>query len=158
MTEKILSQVQAAEMFFLRKVYSVTFRDELRSCEIRRAPNIEPLLRIERSQLLWFGHVSRMPHERLVRQVLLAKLTGKRPRRRPRTRWNDYISDIAWSCLGVEPAELPKLAVDREVFRVLLGLLLPRPYLEEKRAWKWIAFFKIPRCWITTTGTHCLYK
>ena len=32
---------------------------------------------------------------------------GKRPRGRPRTTWSDYISDLAWSPLGVEPAELP---------------------------------------------------
>jgi len=52
--------------------------------------------------------------------------TGKQPRGRPRTRWRDYISDLAWSRLGVEPAELPEIAVDREVFRVLLRMLPPR--------------------------------
>jgi len=36
--------------------------------------------------------------------------------------------------LGVEPAALPEIAVDREVFRVLLGLLSQRPSLEEKWA------------------------
>jgi len=48
--------------------------------------------------------------------------------------WSDYISDLAWSRLGVEPAELSEFAADREVFQVLLGLLPPRPSLEEKRA------------------------
>jgi len=73
MTEIILSQVKAAEMRFLRRLCVVTLRDKLRSCEMRRALNVEPLLRIQRSQLLWFGHVSRITHERLARQVLLAK-------------------------------------------------------------------------------------
>jgi len=71
-----------------------------------------------------------MPHEGLARHVLLAKPARKRPRGRPRTRWSDYIADLAWSRLGVEPAELLEIAVDREAFRVLLGLL---PSLEEKR-------------------------
>jgi len=75
-----------------------------------------------------------MPHERLVRQVLLAKPTGKRPRCRPRTSWIDYIFDLAWSRLGVAPAELSEIAVDREVFPVLLGLLPPRPFQEETHA------------------------
>jgi len=44
---------------------------------------------IERSQLRWFGHLSRMSHEKLVRQVVSATLTGKPPRDRPRTRWSD---------------------------------------------------------------------
>ena len=56
-------------------------------------------------------------------QVLLALPTGKRLRVRPRTRWSDYISDFSWSRLSVEPAELSEIAVDREVSRVLLGLL-----------------------------------
>jgi len=44
--------------------------------------------------------------------------TGKRPK------WCDYISDLARSRLGVERAdELSEIAVDREEFRVLLGLL-----------------------------------
>ena len=36
------------------------------------------LLRIERSQLRWFSHVSRMPQERLPKQFLLPKEKGKR--------------------------------------------------------------------------------
>jgi len=123
-TEIILSQGrQAAEMGFLRRAHDVTLRDKVRSCEIRRALNLEPLLlRIERAQIYWFGHVSRMPQERLARHVQLAKPTEKRFRGHPRPRWGDYISDLAWSRIGVKPAELSEIAVDREVFQVLLGL------------------------------------
>jgi len=52
--------------------------------------------------------------------------TGRRHKVRPRTRWSDYISDLAWFRLGVEPAELSEIAVDPEVFRDLLELLPPR--------------------------------
>ena len=105
--------------------------------EIRKALNVGTLLRIERSQLRWFSHVPRMSQERLSRQALLAKPSGKRPRGRPRPRWSNYISDLAWSRLGVEPAELSEIAVDREVFRVL-WVLTPQPSLEEKWARKWV--------------------
>jgi len=37
----------------------------------RKVLNIEPHLRIESSQLRWFGHTFRMSQERLARQVLL---------------------------------------------------------------------------------------
>jgi len=57
--------------------------------------------------------------------------TAKWPRGRPR--WRDYISELAWSRLGVEPAELCEISVDREVFRVLLGLLPQRLSPKEKR-------------------------
>ena len=60
-----------------------------------------------------------MSHERRARQVLLAKPTGKRPRGRPRTRWSNYISDLARARLGVDRAELPEISdFDCEVFRV----------------------------------------
>jgi len=73
-------------------------------------------------------------YERLARQVQLAKPTEKRFRDHPRPRCSECISDLAWSRLGVEPAEPSEIAVDREVFQVLLGLLSPRPSPEEKRA------------------------
>ena len=65
-------------MRFLQKVEGVTLFNKMRSSEIRKSLNIEPLLlRIERSQLRWFGHVSRMPQERLLKQALLAKAKEK---------------------------------------------------------------------------------
>ena len=52
--------------------------DKVRNSEIWKSLNIEPLLlRIERSQLRWFGHVSRMPRERLPNKLYLPKQMGK---------------------------------------------------------------------------------
>ncbi|KAK0136588.1 hypothetical protein N1851_027273 [Merluccius polli] len=54
-----------------------------------QAPNeedlgVEPLLlRIERSQLRWFGHLVRMPPIRLYLEVYHAWPTGRRPRADP---------------------------------------------------------------------------
>jgi len=45
--------------------------------------------------------------------------------------WRDYISNLPWSRLGVEPAELSVIAENREVLRVL-GLLIPRSSTEKK--------------------------
>ena len=69
----------ASEVRFLRKIEGVTLFNKVHSSEIQKSLNIEPLLlRIERSQLRWFGHVSRMPQERLPKQALLAyKQMGK---------------------------------------------------------------------------------
>ena len=115
MTGRILSQVQATEMGFLRIVNDVTLRDKVCSWEIYEAPNVKSLPQIERSQLRWFGHVTKMSQEKSVRQVLLATHTGKWPRGRPRTRGRDYISDLAWPRPDVDPAELSEIAVNREV-------------------------------------------
>ena len=94
MTNRARSQVQASEMRFLRKIKGVTLFNEVRSSAMRKPFSIEPLLlRIEKSQLKWFGHVSRMPRERLPKQALLAKANGRRPVGRRRTRWTDYIEE-----------------------------------------------------------------
>ena len=95
MTQRVRSQVQASEIRFLRTIEGVTLLNKVRSSEIRKSLNIEPLLfRIVRSQLRWFGHVNRMPLERLPKQALLAKANGRRPFGRPRTRWINYIEDL----------------------------------------------------------------
>ena len=80
MIERVQSQVQASEMRFLQIIEEVTLFDKVRSSEIRKSLNIAPLfLRIKRSQLRWFGDISRMPQERLPKQALLAKANGSRP-------------------------------------------------------------------------------
>ena len=128
-TERMRSQVQASKMSFLRKIEGVTLFKKVRSSEIRKSLNIEPLLlRIERSsQLRWFGHVSRMLQERLPKQALRAKANGRRPVGRPRTRWTDYIEDLGWNRLGLRPSEMMEVMEDREVWRLNLELLPPQP-------------------------------
>ena len=128
MTERMRSQVQASEMRFLRRIEGVTLFNKVRRSEIRKSLNIEPLLlRIERSQLRWFGHVSRMPQERLPKQALHAKANGRRPVGRPRTRWTDYIVDLGWNRLGLRPSKMMEVMEDREVWRLNLELLPPQP-------------------------------
>ncbi|TWW81724.1 hypothetical protein D4764_01G0015390 [Takifugu flavidus] len=110
MTERMRSRIQAAEMSFLRRVAGLSLRDRVRSSDIREGLGVEPLLfHIERSQL---GGVLDMSH---------------RPRGRPRTRWRDYISRLAWERLGVPPEELMEVAGERAVWASLLKLLPPRP-------------------------------
>ena len=66
MTERVPSQVQASKLRFLRRIEGVTLFNKVCSSKIRKSLNIEPLLhRIEKSQLTWFGHVSRMSQEKL---------------------------------------------------------------------------------------------
>ena len=102
----------------------VTLVNKVHSFEIRNSLNIEPfLLRIEISQLRWFGHVSRMPQERPPKQALLAKANGRRPVRRPRTRSTNYIKNFGWNCLRFYPSEMMDAIEDREVWRLNFELL-----------------------------------
>ena len=127
-TERMRSRVQAAEMRYLRRVAGLTLRDGVRSSAIREDLEVESLLlRVERSQLRWFGHLIRMSPGRLPVELFRARPIGRRPRGRPRTRWRDYISSLAEERLGIPPAELESVAEDREVWSGQLDVLPPRP-------------------------------
>ena len=127
-TERMRSRVQAAEMSFLRRAAGFSLRDRVRSSAIREELRVEPLLlHIERSQLRWLGHLIRMPPGRLPGEVFRACPTGRRPRGRPRTRWRDYVSQLAWERLGIPRDELDEVAGEREVWASLLKMLPPRP-------------------------------
>ncbi|XP_056896310.1 transmembrane protein 269 isoform X2 [Takifugu flavidus] len=102
MTERTRSRVQAAEMSFLRRVAGLSLRDRVRSSAIREELGVEPLLlRVERSQMGWLGHLVRMPPGRLPGEVFRACPSGRRPPGRPRTRWRDYVSRLVWEHLGI---------------------------------------------------------
>ncbi|KAK3540649.1 hypothetical protein QTP70_034466 [Hemibagrus guttatus] len=127
-TERVRSQIQAAEMSFLRRVAGCSLRDRERSSVTREELGVEPLLlHIERGQLRWLGHLFRMPPGRLPGEVFWACPTGKRPRGRPRTRWRDYVSRLAWERLGVPPEELEEVLhecnLTEESCRVLPSVL-----------------------------------
>ncbi|TWW53400.1 hypothetical protein D4764_0262180, partial [Takifugu flavidus] len=82
-------------------------RDRVRSSAIREELGVESLLlRVERSQMGWLGHLVRMPPGRLPGEVFRACPSGRRPPGRPRTRWRDYVSRLAWERLGIPPDEL----------------------------------------------------
>ena len=135
MTKRVQSQVQASKMRLLRRIKEVTQFYKVRSSEIQKSLDIEPLLlRIERSQLRWQldGLVTSMSAECLrkdpPKQALLAKANGKRPLGRPRTRWTNYIKDLEWNRLGLHPSEMMDVMEDREVWQSNCKLLPPLPH------------------------------
>ena len=56
MTERVRSQMQTSEMRFSQSIQGVTLFTKVRSFETQKSLNIDSLLlRLERSQLRWFG-------------------------------------------------------------------------------------------------------
>jgi len=101
-------------MSFLCRVAGLSRRDRVRSSDIRRELGVEPLLlHVKRSQLRWFRHQIRMPPGRIPLEVFRAHPTGRKPRGRPRTRWRDYISHLAWGRLRISQEELESVAGGR---------------------------------------------
>ena len=126
LNERLSSRVQAAEMRYLRGVAGVRRIDRVRNSVIRLGLGVEPLLqKVSRSQLRWFGHVLRMPSNRLVGQVYLAQPTGRRPRGRPRNRWSDGMRRLC-ERVGVAYDRVKDMASDRDGWRTTIaGLTLP---------------------------------
>ena len=86
MNEKVRSQVQAAKTGFLRRISCLTLLDNVNCADICQSLNIELLLlRLERLQLRWHGHVTRMPQERTAKKLLCSTLIGQSSRGDPRT-------------------------------------------------------------------------
>ena len=73
----------------------------------------------------WLSHLVRMPPGRLPGEVFRARPSGRRPRGRPRTRWRDSVSRLAWGRLRIPLEELDEVAGEREVWASLLRLLPP---------------------------------
>nr|XP_054604743.1 uncharacterized protein LOC129165490 [Nothobranchius furzeri]XP_054604744.1 uncharacterized protein LOC129165490 [Nothobranchius furzeri]XP_054604745.1 uncharacterized protein LOC129165491 [Nothobranchius furzeri] len=133
-TERTRSRIQAAKISFLRRVARLSLRDRVRSSDIREGLGVEPLLlRIERSQLRWFGHLVRMPPGRLPGEVFRAGPAGRRPPGRPRTRWRGYISNLVRERLGVLPEELVEVAGERTVWSSLVGICPHDPDPDKRR-------------------------
>jgi len=53
----------------------------------------------------------------------------------PRTRWEDYIEDLGWRSLGLQPTEMLEVVADRNVLRLNLELRPSNPH-GHKRALK----------------------
>ena len=68
--------------------------DRVRNEEVRRRVGIERELasRADQSVLRWFGHVEIMDEYRMARRVLMAEVSGRRLRGRPRLGWMDGVN------------------------------------------------------------------
>ena len=127
LTDRMRSRVLTAQMRYLHRVAGVRRIDKVRNSTIREELNIEPLLlKVERSQLRWFGHVLRMPRNILVHQVYSALPTGNRPRGRPRARWANGIQNLC-ARVGVDYTRAGETASCRNLWRSTIASLCPRP-------------------------------
>ena len=89
-------RLEAFHQYCLRRILKVRFFHRVKNEEILDRASISPLLDIIRNKRLrWFGHVSRMPEERLPSYLLdWVPKHGGRTRGRPRNRLNQtYMRD-----------------------------------------------------------------
>ena len=79
-------KVNVLETKCLRSFVGVSRMNKVRNEEVRMRPGIERELasRADQRVLRWFGHVERMDEYRMARKVLMAEVSGRRVRGRPR--------------------------------------------------------------------------
>jgi hypothetical protein len=83
-------------MKFLRRSLGKTRRDRCRNATVREQLEQESLIGgIERRKLRWYGHLVSMAEDRKPKQILEARIEGKRGRGRPRKVWMDDMKEAA---------------------------------------------------------------
>ena len=84
------ARLEVNEMRMLRWMCGVTRRDNIRNDHIRGTTRVvQASKKITEKRLKWYGHVSRMKDEHIVRRMLDVEIPGKRRRGRPNLRWKD---------------------------------------------------------------------
>ena len=84
------ARLEVNEMRMLRWMCGVTRRDKIRNDHIRGTTRVvQASKKISEKRLKWYGHVSRMKDEHIVRRMLDVEIPGKRRRGRPNLRWKD---------------------------------------------------------------------
>lgn len=95
LTKETKRKLQTVEMKYLRAVLGVTRRDKIRNDHIRTKLQVEPLEKyIERNQLRWFGHLTRMQNKQQAKKIWQTRASGRRPRGRPRKTWDKAVAEI----------------------------------------------------------------
>jgi len=87
-TKRDMTDIEAAEMCFLRSVIGYTRLDKTRSEVIRKELEISGIhyVRLKYKQN-WINHLERMDNTRLPKHGLKYRPRGRRDRGRPRKRW-----------------------------------------------------------------------
>ena len=107
----LMKQLEATEMWFLRRMLRISYKDRVTNEEVLRRANVDrtPMKDIVKKQMEFFGHVIRKKElENLV-------VTGFIDRKSKRTSERD-ISDLSAKYEGVTPIEQINLAYERDVW------------------------------------------
>ena len=77
--------------------------------------------RADQRVLRWFGHVERMDEYSVARRVMMAEVSGRRLRGRPRLGWMDGV-EVALINRGMTVEAARQCSRDRKVWRALVRI------------------------------------
>ena len=115
LTKVLEKKIDAFEMWCLRKMGGISYKDRVTNEEVlKRLKTQRNLLRtIKQRKLRYFGHVERQ--HCLLKQTMEGRVSGRRPRGRPRTTWMDNIQ--VWT--GMQKAKCTQACKDRQLWSVI---------------------------------------
>ena len=116
-------KVNVLEMKCLTSLVGVSRMDRVRNEDVRRRAGIERELasRADQRVLRWFGYVERMDEYRMAIRVLMAEVSGRRVRGRPRLGWMDGVK-VALGNIGMTVEAVRQCAKDRKQLRALVHM------------------------------------
>ena len=92
LTRKERQMLTTSEMRCLREAAGNTRMDKIRNEEIRRRVNMQPAEQTaNKNKIRWWPHVKRMAPTAPQSKALVIHPEGRRPRGRPRNRWEDDV-------------------------------------------------------------------
>ena len=108
-------KIQAAEMWFHRRLLNVTYKDRRTNTSILNELNIKRKLygQVVKRKLTYYGHLSRKKNLNLTKCIVQGKPEGKRGQGRPRMAYIDNIRQ--WTGLSAHAAF--QAALDRDGWR-----------------------------------------
>lgn len=124
-TKKQLHRFEVFHQRCLRRILRIKWFHRVSNAEVLERAKINPIeTYIGANRLRWFGHVSRMPKERLPNYILnWTHAHGKRSRGRPRKTWQKCVLEDAAIFSGKPDIVLDKvkeLAGDRKHWREMI--------------------------------------
>ena len=122
------AQMKRFEVFHqrcLRRILRIKWFNRVRNAEVLNRARINSMETfISAMRLRWYGHVVRMPDERLPKYLLdWIPMHGKRSRGRPRKSWLSCVKDDAASFTGIEDITFPtmvSMASNRKMWREMI--------------------------------------
>ena len=108
LTSDVMKQLEAIEMWFLRIMLRISYKDRATNEEILRRANVDSTLMkdIVKRQMKFFGHIIRK--EKLENLVVTGSIEGKRARERQR---ETYLQTMK----GMMPIEKIHLVYEKDV-------------------------------------------
>jgi hypothetical protein len=122
-------RLRASEKSVLRRIFGPRREEDrlwrkLHDDELHSLYSSPKIVRVIKSRrMMWTGHVACMGEGGAVYRVLVGRLKGKRPLRRPRCRWEGNIKMDLWE-IGIDGANWLQLDQDRVQWRAFVNMMM----------------------------------